>query len=141
MQQKRSVLALVLLAWPPALCTGAFGLFSNRGLPSFVLVGLPDAAVKESGQRVEAAIKNSGLQWPRARLTVNLAPANLRKEGPAYDLPIALGVLAASEQRVVDESFLSIPTPVPSSSSADVASLAFGELGEPSSSSASSSLF
>jgi len=70
----------------------------GRGLPSFVLVGLPDAAVKESGQRVEAAIKNSGLQWPRARLTVNLAPANLRKEGPAYDLPIALGVLAASEQ-------------------------------------------
>jgi len=70
----------------------------GRGLPSFVLVGLPDAAVKESGQRVEAAIKNSGLTWPRARLTVNLALANLRKEGPAYDLPIALGVLAASEQ-------------------------------------------
>ncbi len=74
----------------------------GRGLPSFVLVGLPDAAVKESGQRVEAAIKNSGLTWPRARLTVNLAPANLRKEGPAYDLPIALGVLAASEQVPAD---------------------------------------
>ena len=70
----------------------------GRGLPSFVLVGLPDAAVKESGQRVEAAIKNTGLVWPRARLTINLAPANLRKEGPAYDLPIALGVLAATEQ-------------------------------------------
>jgi magnesium chelatase family protein len=70
----------------------------GRGLPSFVLVGLPDAAVKESGQRVEAAIKNSHLTWPRARLTINLAPANLRKEGPAYDLPIALGVLAASAQ-------------------------------------------
>ncbi len=70
----------------------------GRGLPSFVLVGLPDAAVKESAQRVEAAIKNSGLTWPRGRLTVNLAPANLRKEGPAYDLPIALGVLSASEQ-------------------------------------------
>jgi magnesium chelatase family protein len=70
----------------------------GRGLPSLVVVGLPDAAVKESGQRVEAAIKNSGLTWPRARLTINLAPANLRKEGPAYDLPIALGVLAASEQ-------------------------------------------
>jgi magnesium chelatase family protein len=70
----------------------------GRGLPSFVLVGLPDAAVKESGQRVEAAIKNSGLEWPRGRLTVNLAPANLRKEGPAYDLPIALGVLSASDQ-------------------------------------------
>jgi magnesium chelatase family protein len=74
----------------------------GRGLPSFVLVGLPDAAVKESGQRVEAAIKNSGLTWPRARLTVNLAPANLRKEGPAYDLPIALGALAASEQVPLD---------------------------------------
>jgi magnesium chelatase family protein len=70
----------------------------GRGLPSFVLVGLPDAAVKESGQRVEAAIKNSGFRWPRARLTINLAPANLRKEGPAYDLPIALGVLAADGQ-------------------------------------------
>jgi magnesium chelatase family protein len=70
----------------------------GRGLPSFVLVGLPDAAVKESAQRVEAAIKNSGLAWPRARLTVNLAPANLRKEGPAYDLPIALGVLVTAEQ-------------------------------------------
>ena len=70
----------------------------GRGLPSFVLVGLPDAAVKESGQRVEAAIKNSGFVWPRARLTINLAPANLRKEGPAYDLPIALGVLATAEQ-------------------------------------------
>jgi len=70
----------------------------GRGLPSFVLVGLPDAAVKESAQRVEAAIKNSGLVWPRARLTVNLAPANLRKEGPAYDLPIALGVLVTAEQ-------------------------------------------
>jgi magnesium chelatase family protein len=74
----------------------------GRGLPSFVLVGLPDAAVKESGQRVEAAIKNSGLTWPRARLTINLAPANLRKEGPAYDLPIALGVLAASDQVPLD---------------------------------------
>jgi magnesium chelatase family protein len=70
----------------------------GRGLPSFVLVGLPDAAVKESGQRVEAAIKNSHYEWPRGRLTINLAPANLRKEGPAYDLPIALGVLAVADQ-------------------------------------------
>ena len=70
----------------------------SRGLPSWTLVGLPDAAVRESGERVRAAIRNSGLQFPQARVTVNLAPADLRKEGPAYDLPIALGVLIASEQ-------------------------------------------
>lgn len=69
-----------------------------RGLPSFVIVGLPDAAVQESRERVQAAIKNAGLQFPRHRVIVNLAPADLRKEGPAYDLPIALGVLAASNQ-------------------------------------------
>jgi magnesium chelatase family protein len=71
---------------------------TSRGLPSFVIVGLPDAAVQESRERVQAAIKNAGLEFPRHRLTVNLAPASLRKEGPAYDLPIALGVLAASGQ-------------------------------------------
>ncbi len=70
----------------------------SRGLPSWTLVGLPDAAVRESGERVRSAIKNSGLQFPQGRLTINLAPADLRKEGPAYDLPIALGVLIASEQ-------------------------------------------
>jgi len=69
-----------------------------RGLPSFRIVGLPDAAVQESRERVQAAIKNAGLLFPRHRLTVNLAPASLRKEGPAYDLPIALGALAASQQ-------------------------------------------
>ena len=69
-----------------------------NSLPSFTLVGLPDAAVKESAERVRAAIKNSGLQFPRGRIVVNLAPADLRKEGPAYDLPIAVGLLAASEQ-------------------------------------------
>ena len=69
-----------------------------RGLPSFVIVGLPDAAVQESRERVQTAIKNAGLQFPRQRVIVNLAPADLRKEGPAYDLPIALGVLAASNQ-------------------------------------------
>ena len=69
-----------------------------RGLPSFTIVGLPDAAVQESRERVQAAVKNSGLDFPRQRVTVNLAPADLRKEGPAYDLPIALGTLAASEQ-------------------------------------------
>jgi magnesium chelatase family protein len=63
------------------------------GLPGTDIVGLPDAAVQESRQRVQAAIKNAGLPYPRQRLVVNLAPATVRKEGPAYDLPIALGVL------------------------------------------------
>jgi magnesium chelatase family protein len=71
---------------------------TSRGLPSFAIVGLPDAAVQESKERVQAAVKNAGLNFPRQRVTVNLAPASLRKEGPAYDLPIALGALAASEQ-------------------------------------------
>jgi len=71
---------------------------TTRGMPSFTIVGLPDTAVQESRERVQAAIKNAGLVFPRHRVTVNLAPADLRKEGPAYDLPIALGVLAASEQ-------------------------------------------
>jgi magnesium chelatase family protein len=70
----------------------------SRGLPSWTLVGLPDAAVRESSERVRSAIRNSGLQFPQARMTINLAPADLRKEGPAYDLPIAVGVLIASEQ-------------------------------------------
>ncbi len=71
---------------------------TSRGLPSFTIVGLPDTAVQESRERVQAAVKNAGLVFPRHRVTVNLAPAALRKEGPAYDLPIALGVLVASEQ-------------------------------------------
>jgi magnesium chelatase family protein len=69
-----------------------------RGLPTFTIVGLPDTAVQESRERVQAAVKNAGLIFPRGRVTVNLAPAALRKEGPAYDLPIALGALAASDQ-------------------------------------------
>ncbi|MCS7061662.1 MAG: YifB family Mg chelatase-like AAA ATPase [Anaerolineae bacterium] len=73
---------------------------SSRGLASFTLVGLPDAAVKESAERVRAAIRNSGLHFPSNRITVNLAPADLKKVGPAYDLPIALGMLIASEQVV-----------------------------------------
>jgi magnesium chelatase family protein len=76
----------------------------SRGLPSQTIVGLPDAAVRESGERVRAAIVNSGLVHPRARLTVNLAPADLRKEGPAYDLPIAVGILLATEQVKADLS-------------------------------------
>ncbi|MEM7699227.1 MAG: YifB family Mg chelatase-like AAA ATPase [Verrucomicrobiota bacterium] len=61
------------------------------------LVGLPDAAVRESLDRVVTAIKNSGMRWPNKRITINLAPADLRKEGPSFDLPIALGMLALSE--------------------------------------------
>lgn len=71
---------------------------SSNGLAAFTLVGLPDAAVKESGERVRAAIKHSGLHFPYNRVTVNLAPADIKKAGPAYDLPIALGVLIATEQ-------------------------------------------
>lgn len=68
------------------------------GLPSFTIVGLPDKAVEESKERVRAALRNSGADLPPKRITVNLAPADLPKEGPAYDLPIALGILMASEQ-------------------------------------------
>ena len=68
------------------------------GLEKVTLVGLPDTAVRESSERVRAAITNSGFFYPQHRLTVNLAPADLRKEGPAYDLPIALGILAATRQ-------------------------------------------
>jgi magnesium chelatase family protein len=67
------------------------------GLPGMDIVGLPDAAVHESRQRVQAAVKNAGLPYPRKRLVVNLAPATVRKEGPTYDLPIAVGVLIYSE--------------------------------------------
>src|SRR6056297_3647367 len=66
-----------------------------KGLPAFNIVGLPDAAVRESKERVRAAIKNSGFNFPIKRITVNLAPADIKKEGPAFDLPIAIGILAA----------------------------------------------
>ncbi len=65
------------------------------GLPSFDIVGLPDTAVRESRERVRSAIKNSGYEFPAHKITINLAPANVRKEGAAYDLPIAVGILAA----------------------------------------------
>jgi magnesium chelatase family protein len=70
----------------------------GHGLPAFTIVGLPDAAVNEAKERVRAAIKNSGGIFPLRRITVNLAPADLRKAGPAYDLPIAIAILLASEQ-------------------------------------------
>ncbi len=72
------------------------------GLERITLVGLPDTAVRESSERVRAAITNSGFFFPQHRLTVNLAPADLRKEGPAYDLPIAIGILAATRQVLAD---------------------------------------
>ena len=65
------------------------------GLPFFRMVGLPDASVKESRDRVRAAIRNSGFQFPTHRITINLAPADVRKAGSSFDLPIALGILAA----------------------------------------------
>ncbi len=68
-----------------------------NGLPAFNIVGLPDTAVQEARERVRAAIKNTGLPFPRTRLTVNLAPADIRKAGPAFDLPIAVGILLAGE--------------------------------------------
>ena len=70
----------------------------GHGLPAFAIVGLPDTAVNEAKERVRAAIRNSGGTFPLRRITVNLAPADLRKAGPAYDLPIAVGILIASEQ-------------------------------------------
>ena len=70
----------------------------SPGLPGLSIVGLPDAAVSEARERVRAALRNSGLDYPNRRITVNLAPADVRKEGPHFDLPIALGLLVASGQ-------------------------------------------
>src|ERR671923_2633780 len=76
------------------------------GLPSFTIVGLPDAAVRESRERVRSALVNSGFDFPQRRVTVNLAPADLRKAGPGFDLAIAAAILAATgqlTQTVVDQ--------------------------------------
>lgn len=70
----------------------------SRGLPSFELVGLPDAAVKESRERVRAALKNCGFNFPVGKIVINLAPASVKKAGPVYDLPILLGILKSSGQ-------------------------------------------
>lgn len=74
----------------------------SSGLPGFDIVGLPDTAVRESKERIKAAIKNTGLTMPPKRITVNLAPADVKKEGAYFDLPIALGILLASEQLSFD---------------------------------------
>src|SRR5438093_3422102 len=66
------------------------------GLPLFTMVGLPDASVRESRERVRLAIRNSGFEYPPHKITVNLSPADVRKAGASFDLPIALGILAAS---------------------------------------------
>ena len=79
------------------------------GLPTFTMVGLPDAAVRESRDRVRSAIRNSGFEFPPHRITVNLAPADLRKAGSSYDLPIALGLLATSgllTRRAIDDTIV-----------------------------------
>lgn len=70
----------------------------GAGLPSFTIVGLPDKAIDESKERIRAAIKNSGIFFPQHRLTINLAPADVKKEGPSFDLPMAVGILLADEQ-------------------------------------------
>jgi magnesium chelatase family protein len=76
---------------------------SGWGDTNIVIVGLPDAAVKESRDRVTTALSNSGFKLPMGRTTINLAPADVRKEGPSFDLPIAVGMLAASEQIETDQ--------------------------------------
>ncbi len=74
----------------------------SSGLPAMTIVGLPDAAIQEARERVRAAIRNSDFTFPMKRITVNLAPADLKKAGPAYDLPIAVGILLSSEQVSAD---------------------------------------
>src|SRR5262245_7011688 len=79
------------------------------GLPSFTMVGLPDTSVRESRDRVRSAIRNSGFEFPPHKITVNLAPADVRKAGASFDLPIALGILAASgivERREISDLVL-----------------------------------
>src|SRR3989338_1659415 len=70
----------------------------SQGLPTFSIVGLPDTVIKESRERVRTAIRQSGFEFPMGRVTVNLAPAQLRKEGPAFELPLAAGLLIATGQ-------------------------------------------
>ena len=70
----------------------------SYGLPAFTIVGLPETAVKESRERVRSAIKNAGFEFPSDRITINLAPADVRKEGSSFDLPIALGMLVSMNQ-------------------------------------------
>ena len=75
----------------------------DTGGVGYHLVGLPDNAIKESSYRISAALKNCGFKIPGKKITINMAPADLRKEGSSYDLSIAIGILAASEQIVAEE--------------------------------------
>ena len=75
---------------------------AGHGEPKVVIVGLPDAAVKESADRVWTALINSGFRPPMGRTTINLAPADMKKEGPSFDLPIALGIIAALDDMKTD---------------------------------------
>jgi magnesium chelatase family protein len=77
---------------------------SRHGLFNLAIVGLPDAAVKEAKDRVESAVKNSGFRFPQHRTVINLAPADIRKEGPYYDPPIAIGIMVASGAVLADVS-------------------------------------
>ena len=70
---------------------------TGSGEPAIIVVGLPDTIVRESKDRVIAAISNSGYSWPRTRTTVNLAPADIKKQGPNFDLPIAIGMIALAQ--------------------------------------------
>lgn len=76
----------------------------HNGMPAFIIVGLPDTAIQESRERVRSAIKNSDLPFPRTKITVNLAPADIKKTGPSFDLPIALGILL--EECKIDQNLL-----------------------------------
>lgn len=82
----------------------------EKQIPGFIIVGLPDSAVKESRERVTAAIKNSGFEFPLKKITVNLAPADIKKEGSSFDLPVAIGLLSATEliesNKLIDTVFL-----------------------------------
>src|SRR5207237_2795006 len=95
--RSRAVLAIV----PSATLLGVEGrpvaveVHVSNGLPGFTIVGLPDAACRESRDRVRAALLSSGLAWPMRRVTVNLAPSGMRKGGAGLDLPIAVGLLVA----------------------------------------------
>src|SRR5579872_6712516 len=78
----------------------------SLGIPSFHIVGLPDAAIRESSKRITAALKNCGFRFPAKRITVNLAPADLKKEGTLFDLPIALAIIKALNQLEITDDFV-----------------------------------
>ena len=81
----------------------------RRGIPAVDIVGLADGAVKESRERMQAAVRNSGFEFPPERVLISLSPADLKKEGAGFDLPIALGVLAANAEANGEKNFISDP--------------------------------